>query len=126
MRTSSMLTAGLAAGFVLMWSSGFVGAELGTLTATAATVLTWRFVASAVVLVTVRGLCGGPLPRHRDVGVQVVVGLLGQGGYLAGVVGAVQLGVPPGTAALVAALQPLAAGVLAGPVLRERVTPRQW
>jgi drug/metabolite transporter (DMT)-like permease len=54
------------------------------------------------------------------------VGTLGVVGYLSGVVKAVELGVPAGLAALVAALQPLAAAALAGPVLGERVSPRQW
>src|SRR5262245_39822948 len=48
-RTDLMTSAGL----VVMWSSGFVGAELGTATATAATVLAWRFLALAVVLVAI-------------------------------------------------------------------------
>lgn len=126
MRSASLVTAGLAAGFVVMWSSGFVGAELGSLTAPAVTLLAWRFLVSAVVLAVVRAVRGGPLPGRRAVAGQAVVGLLAQGGYLAAVVGSIQLGVPPGTAALVAALQPLAAGVLAGPILRERVSPRQW
>lgn len=57
---------------------------------------------------------------------QAVVGLLGQAGYLAGVVYGIQLGVPPGTAALIAALQPLVTGVLSGPLLGERVDRWQW
>ncbi|GAA4621982.1 hypothetical protein GCM10023196_012350 [Actinoallomurus vinaceus] len=40
----------LAAGFVLCWSSGFIGAKLGTGTASAVTILTWRFIPLAVVL----------------------------------------------------------------------------
>jgi len=49
--------------------------------------------------------------------VQGVVGLLAQGVYLTGVVGAVEFGVPAGTTALIAAL--------AGPVLGEYVGRRQ-
>lgn len=116
----------LAAGFVVMWSSGFVGATLSATVTSALTILTWRFVVSAVVLVIARGFRSGPRLGARAVAGQAVVGLLGQGGYLAGNVGAIQLGVPAGTAALVAALQPLAAGVVAGRFLGERVSPRQW
>jgi drug/metabolite transporter (DMT)-like permease len=39
---------------------------------------------------------------------------------------AVDLGVPAGTVALVAALQPITASVAAGPILGERVSQRQW
>lgn len=121
-----LLDAALAAGFVLSWSSGFVGAELGSRTAPAMTLLTWRFVLSAVLLGAVLLRRGRRPVRARDVAAQAVIGLLAQGGYLAGVVGAVQLGVPAGVTALVAALQPLVAGAVAGPVLGERVRARQW
>ena len=57
---------------------------------------------------------------------QGVVGLLAQGVYLTGVVGAVEFGVPAGTAALIAALQPLMASALAGPVLGEHLGRLQW
>lgn len=57
---------------------------------------------------------------------QSVVGLLAQGVYLTGVVGAVEFGVTAGTSALVAALQPLLAAALAGPVLGEHVSRQQW
>jgi drug/metabolite transporter (DMT)-like permease len=43
---------------------------------------------------------------------QGVIGVLCQGVYLGGVVGGVALGVPPGTAALIAAWQPLVVAVL--------------
>ena len=57
---------------------------------------------------------------------QGVVGLLAQGAYLTGVVGAVEFGVTAGTTALIAALQPLVAAALAGPVLGEYVGRQQW
>jgi drug/metabolite transporter (DMT)-like permease len=121
------LDAALAAGFVLSWSSGFVGAELGSRAAPAMTLLTWRFLLSAGLLGALLLLRRGPgRTRTRDVAAQAGIGLLAQGGYLAGVVGAVQLGVPAGVTALVAALQPLVAGALAGPVLGEQVRSRQW
>lgn len=120
------LDAALAAGFVLTWSSGFVGAELGSPTAPAMTLLTWRFVLSVALLGAFVLVRRTRRARPRDIAVQAVIGLLAQGGYLAGVVGAVQLGVPAGVTALVAALQPLVAGTLAGPVLGERVRARQW
>jgi drug/metabolite transporter (DMT)-like permease len=46
--------------------------------------------------------------------------------YLRGVVGAVEFGVTAGTTALIAALQPLMAAALAGPVLGEHVGRQQW
>ena len=97
---------------VVMWSSGFIGAELGTRFAPADTLLAWRYVAAALIVGTwaaVRGI----RPDRRTWPRLALVGLLCQCLYLGGVVTGVGLGVPPGTAALVAALQPLLVAVVA-------------
>jgi drug/metabolite transporter (DMT)-like permease len=118
----------LSAAFVLCWSSGFIGAKLGAGNASAITVLMWRFLPLAVVLVAVavvmrsswRGLTA------RDVSRQAVIGVLSQSGYLLSVYYAIQLGVSSGTAALIDGVQPLVAGALAGPLLGQYVSGRQW
>ncbi|MEU2308529.1 DMT family transporter [Streptomyces misionensis] len=118
----------LSVAFVLCWSSGFIGAKLGAGTSTVTTLLMWRFLPLALVLVAVapfsraawRGL--GP----RDIGRQIAVGALSQSGYLLSVYHAIQLGVSTGTTALIDGVQPLVAGALAGPLLRQYVSRRQW
>ncbi|MEU6180624.1 DMT family transporter [Streptomyces coeruleorubidus] len=118
----------LSVAFVLCWSSGFIGAKLGAGNASAITVLMWRFLPLAVVLVTVavvmrsawRGLTA------RDVTRQAVIGVLSQSGYLLSVYYAIQLGVSSGTTALIDGVQPLVAGALAGPLLGQYVSGRQW
>ena len=57
---------------------------------------------------------------------QAALGALAMFGYLALGVAAIARGVPVGTAALISALQPIATAALAGPLLGERVTGRQW
>ncbi|WP_116245295.1 DMT family transporter [Nocardiopsis sp. FIRDI 009] len=114
----------LAAGLVVMWSSGFVGAELGTRHAPTTTLLAWRFVIVAVPLAAWCLWRGERLPL-RDLAVHAVLGALAQVGYLYGVFAAAEAGVPAGTSALVAALQPLVATALAVPLLGERVRPRR-
>jgi len=115
----------LAAGLlVVMWSSGFIGAELGTAVAPADTLLGWRYAAAAVVVVLLAG-SRGIRPDRRTWPRLVLVGLLCQCLYLGGVVTGVGLGVPAGTAALVAALQPLVVSVAAGPLLGERTRTGQ-
>jgi drug/metabolite transporter (DMT)-like permease len=109
---------------VLMWSSGFIGAVLGTEHAGADTLLAWRYLAAAAILGTVLGV-RRPRLGPGAVGRQAGLGLLCQVGYLGGVVTGVGLGVPAGTAALVAALQPLLVATLAGPMLGERTDRRQ-
>lgn len=118
-------TAAGAAGLVVMWSSGFVGARLGTAHAAADTLLAWRYVVVAVLLgmvVAVRR----PRLHAGEVRRQALLGFLCQALYLTGVVTGVGLGVPAGIAALIAVMQPLVVGALAGPVLGQEVWPRQW
>jgi len=114
----------LSVAFVVLWSSGFVGAELGTAHAAADTLLAWRYAAAAALLWLVVAVRRVAIPRGA-LGRQVPLGLLTQVLYLGGVVGGVALGVPAGTTALIAALQPLAVAAAAGPVLGERTTARQ-
>ncbi len=109
---------------VVMWSSGFIGAALGTAYAPADTLLAWRYVV-AVVLLTAWAAARGLRPDRRTWPRLALIGLLCQCFYLGGVVIGVGLGVPPGTAALVAALQPLVVAVAAAPLLGERTTPPQ-
>jgi drug/metabolite transporter (DMT)-like permease len=110
---------------VVMWSSGFVGAQLGTRYASPDTLLGWRYTVAGsvllVVLVTRRP--GGEL--LRAVPRLAFVALLCLCLYLGGVFLGVSLGVSAGVAALVAALQPLLVAVASGPLLGERTTRAQ-
>ncbi len=90
---------------VVLWSSGFVGATLAAKSAPAETTLLWRYVVAAAPL------CAWAAWTRRRYGARFlaregVIGILGQGGYLLGVFRAADLGVLPGTSALVASLQP--------------------
>jgi drug/metabolite transporter (DMT)-like permease len=122
-------TVGLSALFVVCWSSGFIGAKLGAGEAPTPTVLMWRFLPLALVLLPLvlvragRGLRGR---GRREVGAHVLVGLLSQSGYLLTVYGAIGLGVSTGTTALVDGVQPLVAAALVGPLLGAAVSGRQW
>jgi drug/metabolite transporter (DMT)-like permease len=103
-----------AVALVLFWSSGFIGAELGAEASPPATVLTWRFLLTAVVLLPWLLRAVGRLDRQAWWR-QAVLALLSQCLYLAGVFWAAAAGVPAGTSALIASLQPalvLAAAVL--------------
>ena len=87
------------AGFVVMWSSGFIGASLGTPEASTPTLMVWRFLLAAGLLLVGILLLRRRWPGLREIAVQGVVGLLAQGVYLTGVVGAVEFGVTAGTTA---------------------------
>lgn len=105
-----------AAALVLIWSSGFIGAELGAHAAPPATVLMWRSLVTAVVLLPWLGRALRGLDRREWLR-QTVLALLCQCLYLVGVFWAAAAGVPAGTSALIASLQP--ALVLASALLLE-------
>jgi len=113
--------------FVLLWSTGFIGARLGLPHAGPLTFLALRYVLAAVLLVLVAQFTRAPWPRsRREIGHYAVAGLLVHGIYLGGVFVGISLGVEAGVAALIVGLQPLLTAAFAGMLLRERVSPRQW
>jgi drug/metabolite transporter (DMT)-like permease len=113
--------------FVFLWSTGFIGAKLGLPYIEPMTFLAIRFVACSllflpfVLLTTTRWPATWQETAHIG-----FAGLLMHGGYLGSVFWAISLGVPAGTSALIAGIQPLIVAALAGIVLKENVTPRQW
>ncbi|TDD69076.1 DMT family transporter [Jiangella aurantiaca] len=121
-RTSAVDVAAATA-LVVFWSSGFIGARLGTQYAPADTLLSWRYLIAAAILVPVVAPRLVRLAR-RDLGRHAVVGLLAQTLYLGGVVTGIGLGVPAGTTALIAALQPLVVATAARRLLGEAVSGR--
>jgi drug/metabolite transporter (DMT)-like permease len=111
--------------FVLIWSTGFIGARYGMPHAEPATFLTLRFAGLVAVMLPVVLWMRVPFPRRHDTLHLIVAGLLIQGGYLLGVFEAVRHGMPAGVAALIVGLQPILTAVLSG-LVGERVSPLQW
>lgn len=113
--------------FVLLWSSGFIGAKYGLPYAEPLTFLLIRFILVTAILLVVALLMRAPWPGNwRLAGHIAIAGLMIHATYLGGVFAAIYLGLPAGTAALITALQPLLTAIAAGPFLGERVTARQW
>ena len=112
--------------FVLLWSSGFIGAKLGLPYAQPMTFLAVRM-ACVVVLLGFVALATRPTwPSGVGVLHSVVVGLLVHGCYLGGVFVSIDHKLPAGFAALVVSLQPILTSTLANRLLGERVATRQW
>ncbi len=119
--------AGIPALFVVLWSTGFIGARLGLPHAGPLTFLALRYGLAAGLLVLVGLAARAPWPRRpAEVGHYAVAGLLMHGVYLGGVFVGISLGVEAGVSALIVGLQPLLTAALARVSLGERVTPRQW
>lgn len=117
----------LAIGFVLLWNSGFIGAEYGLPYAGPFTLLFWRYVMLTLVVV------GYLLLRNRFrwvswkvAGFNMLIGALAHGLWLTCVLLALNSNVPAGIVALVVALQPLATGALSSLVTGERTHLYQW
>ena len=112
---------------VVMWSSGFVGAELAARAdGEPVTVLAWRFTVLAAILVVAMLVARRRWPRWRSWLRQGSIALLSQAGYLLMVFEGVRFGVDGGTVALIAALQPLLVATVAGRFLGERANGWMW
>jgi drug/metabolite transporter (DMT)-like permease len=113
--------------FVVLWSTGFIGAKLGLPYAEPATFLEIRFVAVLAILLPLCWLVRAPWPRTlAEFGHMAFAGALIQGGYLGGVFLSLANGMPAGVSSLITALQPILAAVLSGWLLGERTNARQW
>lgn len=112
--------------FVVLWSTGFIGARLGLPHAEPITFLGLRFAIAAAAMALWVQLSGAPWPDRRQLPVQVVVGVLVQFVYLGGVFVAIDWGVEAGTSALIVGLQPVLTALIAARVLGERLVPVQW
>jgi drug/metabolite transporter (DMT)-like permease len=122
---SDFLDQAVAPVFVLIWSTGFIGARYGMPHAEPATFLALRFGGVLALMIPLILVLRLPLPPRPQVAHLAVAGLLIQGGYLLGVFEAIRQGMGAGLAALIVGLQPILTAVL-GSLVSERVTPRQW
>lgn len=113
--------------FVLLWSTGFIGARFGLPYAEPFTFLSIRFVLTLALLIPLVWLMRGRWPDTPVLwGHAAVSGCLVHGVYLSGVFYAIDLGMPAGLGALLVGLQPLVTALLAGPLLGERLSSVQW
>jgi drug/metabolite transporter (DMT)-like permease len=112
--------------FVVLWSTGFIGAKLGLPYAEPFTFLSLRFVGVLAILVPLCWVFRAPWPNRQGFAHMIVAGALMQGGYLGGVFASLHQGMPAGVSALITGLQPVCTAVLGGWLLRERVSARQW
>ncbi|MCK0510421.1 DMT family transporter [Aromatoleum buckelii] len=121
------LTAAAPLLFVLLWSTGFIGAKFGLPYAEPLTFLSTRYVLvialMAVLALATRARWPSNWRQAAHIG---VAGLLVHATYLGGVFMTLHRGLPTGVAALVVGMQPLLTALGAGWLLGERVSARQW
>ncbi|AXY43403.1 DMT family transporter [Halomonas sp. JS92-SW72] len=126
-RAASLWLAAMPLLFVVLWSTGFIGAKFGLPYAEPFTFLFIRFLLTLALLVPLAHWLSGEWPRGARLWGHIAVsGLLVHGAYLGGVFYGIYLGMPAGLASLLVGLQPLLTAGLAGPLLGERLGGRQW
>ena len=113
--------------FVLLWSTGFIGAKFGLPHAEPLTFLLIRYLLVLALMTMVALAMRAPWPRDARQWLHIgVAGLLVHGVYLGGVFMSISKGLPAGVASLVVGIQPLLTAVGAGWLLKEAVLARQW
>lgn len=112
--------------FVLLWSTGFIGARYGLPYIEPLTFLAVRMGFVVVLMGAIAVIGRARLPGGREVAHSLAAGAMVHGLYLGGVFTAISQGVPSGISALIPGLQPILTSTIANRFLGETVTRIQW
>ena len=113
--------------FILLWSSAFITTKPLVDNSDPFSALAFRFFIVAIgfyifsIFKNQKIIVGS-----RYIIESMLSGVLFHGFYLGGVFYSISLGLPTGIAALIVTLQPVLTNILAGPVLNEKITFKQW
>jgi drug/metabolite transporter (DMT)-like permease len=124
-----LTTAAIAAApvlFVLLWSTGFIGARYGLPYIEPLTFLAVRMVFVILILGAFALASRARWPNSREIAHSLTAGSLVHGLYLGGVFTAISQGVPAGISALIPGLQPILTSTIANRFMGETVTRQQW
>ena len=112
--------------FVLLWSTGFVGAKYGLPYADPFIFLALRLFIAAFILFGIALLLKSPIALTRQqIRSSALIGIFLHAAYLGGVFFAISRGVSAGTAAVITSLQPVLVSLLAIKILNEKLRGRQ-
>ena len=112
--------------FVLLWSTGFVGAKYGLPYADPFVFLAVRVLIAAMLLFALAKVMRMPVRIGRSAVIRSgLIGFFLHACYLGGVFYSIAQGLPAGVAAVVTSLQPVLVSILAVKVLGEKLRPRQ-
>ena len=126
MRPSQLAIAAAPVLFVLLWSTGFIGARYGLPYIEPLTFLAVRMAFVVLIMAAIAIIGRARVPNAREVQHALVAGSLVHGLYLGGVFTAISQGVPAGISALIPGLQPILTSTIANRFMGERVTRIQW
>jgi drug/metabolite transporter (DMT)-like permease len=126
MRLTKIAIAAAPALFVLLWSTGFIGARFGLPYIEPLTFLAVRMSFVVLILGAYALISRVSWPDGAEIGHSLVAGSLVHGLYLGGVFMAISQGVPSGISALIPGLQPILTSTIANRFMGETVTRMQW
>jgi drug/metabolite transporter (DMT)-like permease len=126
MRLTRLAIATAPALFVILWSTGFIGARYGLPYIEPLTFLAVRMALAVLIMAALAVFGGARPPNAGEVGHSLVAGSLVHGLCLGGVFTAISQGVPAGISALIPGLQPLMTSTIANRFMGESVTRVQW
>jgi len=124
-RGRSFAVTAAPATFVLLWSTGFVGAKYGLPYVGPFTFLALRLAVAGGLLAAVAALTRSRISREQA-GRAAVSGLLLHATYLGAVFWAISRGTPAGVSSVIVSLQPVVVAALASRLLGEQLVRRQW
>lgn len=116
----------IPASFVVLWSTGFLGARLGLPFCEPLHLLALRFAIVAALLLAAALVTRTPWPPIQSFGWIALVGLLLHGICLGGYFTAMNTALPLGLVALIGSLQPVLTAIASRVFFREQLRPRQW
>src|SRR5664279_4335461 len=126
MRLSNLAIAAAPMLFVLLWSTGFIGARFGLPYIEPMTFLAVRMVFVVLIMAAIALLGRARWLHGSEIGHSLMAGALVHGLYLGGVFIAISQGVPAGISALIPGLQPILTSTIANRFMGETVTRLQW
>jgi drug/metabolite transporter (DMT)-like permease len=126
MRLTRLAIVSAPALFVLLWSTGFIGARYGLPYIEPLTFLAVRMAFVVVIMGAIAIIGNAPWPDRSEVRHSLVAGSLVHALCLGGVFTAISQGVPAGISALIPGLQPIVTSTLANRFMGEKVTRVQW
>ncbi len=113
--------------FILLWSSAFITTKpiIDHSDPFAALAFRFFFVAIGFYLFAIYSKQSVKVNKKNLIE-SFLSGVLFHGFYLGGVFYSISIGMPAGIAALIVTLQPILTNILSGPILKEKVTTKQW
>ena len=112
--------------FVLLWSTGFVGAKFGLPYADPFIFLSLRLFIASFILFGIALLLKSPIALTRtQIKISALIGIFLHAAYLGGVFLAISKGVSAGTAAVITSIQPVLVSLLAIKLLNESLRGKQ-